>query len=256
MSQFHDVQAFVREANRITEMADLQPLLEDALKALGFDKYAFTHHVPGFVVPNNVIRLSNYPDRWLNTFIKRNYFVDDPVFAACQRSSAGFVWSQLPQILNLTDRQREIMGEWGQYGFAEGFTVPVHIPGEAIGSCSMSVSDVTRFPLQALPAAQYVASFAFEAARRVVKREWVGTGKASNRASLTARQFDCLVLVGRGKSDWDISRILGISDQTVHQHVEAAKKRYGVASRTQLVVRALFDSQLTFSDLFDLGHIP
>jgi LuxR family quorum-sensing system transcriptional regulator CciR len=35
----------------------------------------------------------------------------------------------------------------------------------------------------------------------------------------------------------------------VHQHLEAAKRRYDVASRTQLVVRALFDSQITFADV-------
>jgi LuxR family quorum-sensing system transcriptional regulator CciR len=57
------------------------------------------------------------------------------------------------------------------------------------------------------------------------------------------------VLVAQGKSDWDIAQLLGIASDTVHQHIEAAKRRYGVASRTQLVVRALFDSQITFADI-------
>ena len=58
-----------------------------------------------------------------------------------------------------------------------------------------------------------------------------------------------MVLAGRGKSDRDVGQILGISDQTVHQHMEAAKRKYEVATRMQLVVRALFDSQLAFADL-------
>ena len=31
--------------------------------------------------------------------------------------------------------------------------------------------------------------------------------------------------------------------------IEEAKRRYGVATRVQLVVRTLFDSQLTFGDI-------
>ena len=66
---------------------------------------------------------------------------------------------------------------------------------------------------------------------------------------LTRRQLDCVVLAGRGKSDRDVGQILGISDQTVHQHMEDAKRKYDVATRMQLVVRALFDNQLAFADL-------
>lgn len=57
--------------------------------------------------------------------------------------------------------------------------------------------------------------------------------------TLTPRERECLVLVARGKSDWAIGRILGISERTVHNLVERAKRRLGVSGRTQAVVRAL-----------------
>jgi len=40
------------------------------------------------------------------------------------------------------------------------------------------------------------------------------------------------VLAAQGKSDTDAGVLLGISNQTVHQHIETAKRRYGVATRT------------------------
>ena len=52
-----------------------------------------------------------------------------------------------------------------------------------------------------------------------------------------------------GKTDWEIGRILGIAEATAHEHIEAARRRYGVGKRTQLVIRALFDGQITFSDI-------
>jgi len=69
---------------------------------------------------------------------------------------------------------------------------------------------------------------------------------------LTPRQRDCVVLVARGKSDWEIGRLLGISESTVHKHVEDAKRRYGVTTRIQLVVLSLFEKRLSFADIF--GH--
>lgn len=97
-----------------------------------------------------------------------------------------------------------------------------------------------------------MSSFAFDAARRIARlNHGGGLATAPRTPDLSQRQFDCLVLVARGKSDWDIAQILGISHQTVHQHVEEAKRRYGVASRTQLVVQALYSSQLAFADIID-----
>ncbi|MBB5720345.1 DNA-binding CsgD family transcriptional regulator [Stakelama sediminis] len=44
---------------------------------------------------------------------------------------------------------------------------------------------------------------------------------------LTRRQRDCLIWAARGKGDWEISRILGVSEETVAKHFRAACERYG-----------------------------
>ena len=66
---------------------------------------------------------------------------------------------------------------------------------------------------------------------------------------LTSRQLECLRLVATGKSDREISSILGIKEDTVHKHVEAAKQRFMVATRIELVVRALLHGELVLRDL-------
>ena len=66
---------------------------------------------------------------------------------------------------------------------------------------------------------------------------------------LTDRQRDCLLWAARGKSDWEISRILGISRETVIQHLKQARERYGVGKRTLLAVHALFDGTISFLDI-------
>ncbi len=60
--------------------------------------------------------------------------------------------------------------------------------------------------------------------------------------SLTTREAEVLVWIGRGKSNRDISDILGISPRTVNKHLEQIFTKLGVenrASAAALAVRAL-----------------
>lgn len=66
---------------------------------------------------------------------------------------------------------------------------------------------------------------------------------------LTDRQRECILWVARGKSDWEISRILGIQHDTVARHLKQARERYGVGKRTMLAVQALFEGSISFTDI-------
>jgi LuxR family quorum-sensing system transcriptional regulator CciR len=253
MSAFGDVETFVKAASRLTRMDELDMLLWGVVEAFGFDYVALVHHV-NVTTPEGAaqaVQLVHYPEAWHAIMEARGYFTDDPVLAACQRSAAAFLWSDVPKLIAMSARQTEILASAATCGLAEGFTVPVNIPGEFTGSCSFGLAPGSALPRRVLPAAQYVGCFAFEAARRIQRLAAAHGARASGlqAARLTARQFDCIVLAAQGKSDWHIAQLLGISSDTVHQHVEAAKRRYGVSSRTQLIVRALFDSQITFADI-------
>ncbi|HEY8004305.1 MAG TPA: LuxR family transcriptional regulator [Phenylobacterium sp.] len=252
MSAFADVEQFVKAAGGLTRMEDLAVLLTDAADTLGFAYVALVHHV-NVTTPEaaaQAVQVVRYPEAWHAVVEARGYFADDPVLAACQRSAAAFLWSELPRLLPLSSRQTEILESASACGLAEGFTVPVNVPGEFMGSCSFGVATGQPLLRRALPAAQYVGCFAFEAARRIQRIEARSRQVSGNpHPRLTQRQFDCVVLAAQGRSDWHIAQLLGISPDTVHQHIETAKRRFGVASRTELVVRALFDSQITFADI-------
>ncbi len=77
--------------------------------------------------------------------------------------------------------------------------MPIHIPGEASGLVSLVTAEGRELPSDSLPAAQYLACFAFEAARRIkVQQDGDNPPEGSK---LTQRQLDCLVLAARGKSN-------------------------------------------------------
>jgi LuxR family quorum-sensing system transcriptional regulator CciR len=252
MSSFDEIQSFVGEANRVADISSLRGLLEDTVKSLGFDYFALLHHVDLSRRSQDYVRLVQYPQAWKEQSLTQHYYSDDPILAVSQKSVTPFLWRDVPRLMALTQRQEEILNSAHLAGMGEGVTVPINIPGEFSGSCSFCMRTGRQIPLASLPMAQYLGCFAFQAARRLI--EVSTTAKPAIEEAqqrLSPRQLDCVILAGRGKSDRDVGQLLGISGQTVHQHMEEAKRRYHVATRQQLIVRALFDSQITFADLIN-----
>lgn len=247
VNEFRDIQAFVRAANYEASLEGLAPLVEDLGRALGFDYVGLTHHVDFKDRPTGTVSFGNYPASWVEMLLERRYYADDPVHVACQRAMIGFRWTELPRLIDMTPKRAEVLENAHREGVADGFTVPVHIPGELHGSSSFAIRRGREFPEHMIPAAQAAGCFAFEAARRIAKLGFQKEGPPGS--ALTPRQLDCLVLVGQGKSDTDTAQLLGLSRDTVHQHIETAKHRLNVASRQQLVARALFDGLITFRDI-------
>jgi len=56
-------------------------------------------------------------------------------------------------------------------------------------------------------------------------------------AALTPRERDAIAWVAQGKSDWEISVILGVSEATARWHVDNARRKLGAVNRAQAVAR-------------------
>jgi LuxR family quorum-sensing system transcriptional regulator CciR len=245
------IDEFVRGANSAERVADLETLIEEALPWLGVERFALTHHVDMARARCNAIRLHNYPAEWVEFFDKNRLGVSDPIHRASQVTSIGFRWNRVSTMIPLTPGDHAVLDRARTHGLGEGFTVPANVPGEAHGSCSFVAPSGEPIPDGKLPLAQLVGAFAFECARRLWR---IRRGDTAPAPRLTDRQRDCLLWVARGKTDWEISRILGISQETVIQHLKLGRERYGVQKRTSLLILALFDSTISFSDIADGGY--
>jgi DNA-binding NarL/FixJ family response regulator len=55
---------------------------------------------------------------------------------------------------------------------------------------------------------------------------------------LRDREVEALTWAARGKTFWEIGRILGLSKRTVEFHLDSARRKLGVATRTQALIKA------------------
>ena len=240
-------QAFVARVTTVSSAGDLDDALRAITLDMGFQFFALSHHVDIAEAGGRAIRLHNYPDRWADYYDANALGVSDPVHRASHVTSVGFRWSHIPQMISLTSRDRKVLLLGSDQGIGDGYTIPANVPGEARGSCSFANAAGRPMADDMLPLAQLTGAFAFEAARRL----WsVRQFELVPAQTLTDRQRDCALWAARGKSDWETSRILGLSEETVALHIKHGCERYGVNKRTLLAIRALFDGTLTFTDIF------
>jgi DNA-binding CsgD family transcriptional regulator len=64
------------------------------------------------------------------------------------------------------------------------------------------------------------------------------TGVWPKRVGLREREVETLTWAARGKTFAEIGTILGLSKRTVEFHLENARRKLGVATRTQALVKA------------------
>jgi len=240
------VREFAGAVQEVSSLASLRALLNDCVPAFGVDYFLMAHHIDfGRPIPG-AVQIGNYPGEFVARQRELGGWRHDPVLVACERTTTGFFWSQLAELIDLHPKHMQRVEEVKLAGLGEGFAVPNHIPGEYSGSVQFAVGYGRSFPREMASALQSLATYAFEAARRLARES--GEPIVAS-APLTERQLDCLLLAARGKSDTDIGQLLGLSPRTVNAYMEAAKRRYCVATRQQLMILALFNRQITFSEV-------
>lgn len=213
---------------------------------IGCSWFALSHHVDFLAAPRKGIRIHNYPEDWARWFDERKLGLTDPVHRVSQRRVAGFLWQDMAELIAPRPEDASILQRARRHGIYDGLTIPAHLPGEAHGSVTFAWDADGSASADALCFAQMIGAFAFEAARRTAR----SLAEAQRpRPQLTGRQLECVRWAARGKSDWAIAQILGLSEATVREHLRHARARYAAPTRTSLAIRALFDGLISFGDV-------
>lgn len=234
---------FEARASLCAADGQLRVLLDEVTRELGFHYFALLHHASLADDRPGLIRIDTYPEGWEHELAARGWIGADPVHHACLRTNIGFAWFEIPGLAPISAEGRAMFERSRHFDIGEGFTVPVNVPGEPIGSCSFAMRAGAELPGERLLCAEQIGAHAFRAARRLHDYP-----AASRCPHLSRRERQCVRLLAAGKTDWEIATILGISVETAHQYVKRARAAYDVVSRAQLVACGLRDAIVSFDE--------
>ena len=145
---------------------------------------------------------------------------------------APFTWSEAKAERNLTRAEAELWDKVTEWGWEDGFSVPIHGPGGYFALVTMG----GRPPPMTHHLRDHLHLLAFHAHERCRYLSAVDLITPAP-GHLTARELECLRWVASGKTDWEISQILGLSPLTVKTHVDQARTKLNARTRSQAVAR-------------------
>jgi LuxR family quorum-sensing system transcriptional regulator CciR len=157
-------------------------------------------------------------------------------------SSRAFAWRDLARRARQSRRDRALLGHAHRMGLKSAVTVPTSGAGAIRGSCTFATPDIRAFSAGECAMLDLLVPPLWRAADRLA------AASALTRPTLTPRQLECLIWAARGKTDWEIARILSVGEDTIDRHLRRARERYEVDKRSTLIVRALFDGTLSFEE--------
>jgi DNA-binding CsgD family transcriptional regulator len=237
--------AVLRALARVQAPSDLATLMEAVAREFGFRYFALIHHVDLRGAAGDYVHLMDYPTAAVERIIDRATWRRDPIIRACLFAGRAFLWSELPQLIDLDRRDRQCLtGAIGE-GLNEGITVPYSVLGRPMGSCTFAGTKSTGSADRYLGVVQMIGVFAFQAALRLF-----GCKAAPARGPrLHPRPRDCVVLAGRGLSNKEIARALAITPRTVDGYLREARSLFDAHDRTELVVSALLAGEVHPSEM-------
>lgn len=225
-------------------LADLEQALTRTTRELGFDHFALSLELRIADCRTPSLLLHDYPREWAKVYTGFDLAGQDPVRRAGERSFIGFCWQQIERLIPLTRGDRQMLAVGRECGISDGYTIPRHLPGLAHGSCTFAVTPDNKLPGSMLAAAEITGAMALAAALNLC-----GPAAPDSPPALSDRQRECVLWMARGKTAAEIALILGISLETVNQHLKMSRERYGVHCKQLLVIRAMFDGLIGFRDV-------
>ncbi|USD36534.1 MULTISPECIES: LuxR family transcriptional regulator [Ferrimonas] len=181
--------------------------------------------------------LSNYPEAWLKPYFEQEKHKSDPVVAYMMTKHAPVQWSQLIQQSQFSDpKNQALMIEAREHGLENGLSIPIRSTSGEFAVFSLAVDDGSEAGSdklnQVLPFAHTFGVNLFERQLSLIESETL-------EAKLTAREKECLFWACEGKTAWEISQIIDITERTVLFHLNNSTKKLGATNRQHAVALAM-----------------
>jgi len=169
-----------------------------------------------------------WPDNWQDSPGYRHIcFTENPLLDATLKGRTYFLWSDAAP----RDRHGTYWEAWSEGRVTEGMAVIAVAPGRRRTSLALAFEEFDASPTETAAIRM--------AATVLVERTAALCHTKQKTPILSPRERDCLAFVAAGKSDWEISVILSLSQNTVRSYVDTARKKLDAQTRTHAVARAM-----------------
>jgi DNA-binding CsgD family transcriptional regulator len=183
----------------------------------------------------------NTPEGYLEAATDRDDALRDPVVDHLMTRTVPVVYSQATYVDAGVGELWEIQAP---YGYKTGIAVKLHLPGDKHFVLGVDREEPLPEPggelMHLVGGLQLLGVHALTAADRLLSPRL----NKGDLPKLTKRELDVLSWTAQGKTAWEVSVILAMSEKTVNFHLGNAMRKLDVSSKHQAVLKCVAASLL------------
>jgi LuxR family quorum sensing-dependent transcriptional regulator len=228
--------AAVESLEKATDQQTLIAAWLSCVTPFGFNSVLATGLPDPPADPTSFFLLNSWPSGWQDRYLAENFYRDDPVAAFSRMQSDPFVWRDVPVDMVRQPRARQVMAEAAAAGMVDGYVIPLATNNNVQACVSVAGERPDMHP-DVQRTIHLIGLFVHARAARLPHGSSSRRGRGGRR--LSEREREVLRWTAAGKTTWETSCILGISERTVNYHIAMASRRLEAVSRTHAVARAI-----------------
>jgi len=229
-----DATAITRRLDSVSDEKEVKNIIEDFCGCLSLDWYIFAvSQIASLNSPTHQVITNAL--HWMTEYSEKAYQKSDPVVKYILANQSAVTWNSFDNLDGYSDpEQREVIERADEMGLKAGFSIPCNSFAQfaVLSFADSNRSSYEKFD-SIIPYASVFATRLLEASQRI---ESAAAGKGVN---LTARELECLMWGSEGKTAWEISKILGVSERTVVFHFTNAATKLNASNRQHAISKAL-----------------
>jgi LuxR family transcriptional regulator, quorum-sensing system regulator BjaR1 len=203
------------------------------VRQFGFDRFIVTGLPRPSAELDPLVLANAWPGGWYERYSQLRYFDRDPVGLFALQTALPFRWRDVPGIFHAERRSKALMGEAQEFGLADGYCVPLISPAGLRAVVALSSRSPTSLSSRECAALHILAVAAY--GRLVALR----ANAPQPPRRLSTREREVMTWTAVGKSAWEISQILGLSERTVVAHLANVRTLLSAVNTVQAVVTCI-----------------
>ncbi|MCE7797245.1 LuxR family transcriptional regulator [Sphingobium sufflavum] len=214
-------------------------MLDAWVRDLGLSHFMFRLSLNPAGDSPNVVLIHNYPERWTQFYRSKLHYRIDPIVRHCREATSPIFWDEVRRPDNVSQADyTQFLREAILADLVNGVSFPLHGPIGEWGLLNLNgpvpLSRTHPEAGRICTMGKIFSAYLQDATRQIIRNQASKLGYNN----LTERQKECLLWTIEGKTAWEVSRILGISERTVVYHIQNCFDVLNVNNRTQAAARA------------------
>lgn len=232
---------FIDKSRNCSDFEELCELVNVTLSNLGFERWGYETDPDNAFESSAPVFIHTFPEEWVNYYMEQKFYELDPVMVRGKSMNTPFQWSKLIHERDVSKDLQTYNNYAAEFGLLEGVGVPIP---RADGRKSIFTITGNNNPkeIDRLIQDKHEQLISIACAFHSIATDFLRDKRTKEFINpLTEREQECVLWTAKGKTSWEISKILHITERTVTFHIENARKKVGATNKYHLIVQCIMN---------------